>query len=167
MSTMNTMTPEFRKTVDFALTPDIQAILGLDIRSPQTESRRIADIIRRYAVIVCRSAPRLTDDEWLAICDVQAGPATSINDILGIPYHVSERFYELDSKWDIDARELGYRIQAMEFEELLAIGEFVDRFWMWGGLVGDDGWSGVIARIKESMKVDNSLYSIGSVFAGN
>lgn len=135
------------------LSSNHQVILGERTKTNITTSSRIADIIERYALMIGKSLPDLSDDEWLAICDCQSGSMESTGTLAIIEQNIVDIADDLGCTWGVDANYLAHKIHNMPMVQKMAIAEFVDRFLNWPEMTNDAiCWGDVIRRIKQSFR---------------
>ncbi|QOX80919.1 hypothetical protein FY034_18125 (plasmid) [Trichlorobacter lovleyi] len=96
----------------------------------------ISSALIRYYSVLERECPQLKKNEWLAICDVANA----------LPKHTDSRQHDparflwasiegaaevdgLSEKWEIDGKELAYKIKAMSYVQQCAIIEVASLFW--------------------------------------
>lgn len=113
------------------LTPELISIIQATFPEGRGNmSGRINTILSRYAEMVARSAPELTEAEWCAICEANNGTVTD-----DIPASVTMLWANvhdcrgLGEKWDVDAKKLVAKMRAWTYAESVACAEIVERFW--------------------------------------
>lgn len=94
-----------------------------------SRSGRIGTIAERYAEIVARAMPTLTEAEWLSIVDTNNGTILDLVGVQGLHWNLDDYAAEQASKWGVDVHALVKRIAAMPYASKVAIAEVVDRFW--------------------------------------
>ncbi len=96
----------------------------------------INTVADRYKVIIERNMPTLTESEWLALMDILNGYMTDniTQAVNGIIWSLRDsiNLEGLDNKWDLPEDFVG-RIEAMSFEQRLAIIHTGERFWSFAG----------------------------------
>lgn len=97
-------------------------------------SSRIAGVTLRYAEICRRELPKLTRDQWAALCNANKG----INDqLLGDnPSSVQTMLWAnvadapgLGEKWGVDPQELVEAVRCWTYTQAVAAYEAIVRFW--------------------------------------
>jgi hypothetical protein len=118
------------------LSDPVEKILGPELDSL---SGRISSIVIRYGEIMRLECPALSENEWLAICDVLNGTwlaaESSPNDpakYIGASISDGDKYDGIGEKWGVDALDLARRVRDMRYFEQCAIIEIATRFWKWG-----------------------------------
>jgi hypothetical protein len=105
----------------------IRRVLQVD---GENRSGRLNAVCERFDVIIHDELSRMTlaRDEWCAICDVLNGTWLLDNnwqscwaEMLDSP--------EMDDKWGIDHKALGWRLKEMSLAGRAAVVDVVERFW--------------------------------------
>lgn len=105
----------------------IRRVLEAD---PENRSGRINEVCQRFDSIIVDELSRMTfsRDEWCAICDVLNGTWLADRnwqscwaEMLDSP--------EMDGKWGIDHKALGWRLHEMSLAGRAAVADVVERFW--------------------------------------
>lgn len=98
-------------------------------------SGRLNTVAERYAYIVDRDCPTLTEAQWCAICDALNGYWMDSGDsgagvrLAWAEVEDADRLNGLGDKWDVDARDLSAQLRDMTAGQQVAVAEVVQRFW--------------------------------------
>ena len=124
--------------------------LDRDADSGESLSGRITLIVDRYADIVSRHTPALSEGEWKAVMDVMNGYFAGIGNPDAprwIWASVSDACTgDLAEKWQIDGPALVEKLRAMDYAAGVAVSEIARRFWSRCPSIGiDDALSQALA----------------------
>jgi len=114
-------------------TAEIDALLAARSRDgEQDRSAIISRVAGRYAELVERERPELSEGEWNFFRDILNG--TSMLDSWSVNYLGAEaedaiRLTGADEKWEIDGKSLIKRIQRWSYAQKLAVVDAVERWW--------------------------------------
>lgn len=125
---------EIKQPICFRLGP-LLPIVESRVNEARDVSSLMRSILERYDVIVKRSMPLLTVNEWCLIFDALNG--TWLLDNAGLvisafPVEISDaiRLNGADSKWGVDGSSLMAKINAMTPANILAAIDAAERFWV-------------------------------------
>ena len=116
-------------------------------------SGRLNTVAERYAYIVSRDCPALTEAAWCAICDALNGYWLKGSDsdsgvrLAWAEIEDADRLNGLGDKWDIDARALAKMLRNCSAGQQVAVAEVVQRFWRHTDLPADEALLLAGARI--------------------
>ena len=106
----------------------IQGRDGLD----ESLSGRLSTVAERYALIVEKHKPDMSEAEWNACRDALNGvwlrDALSLSAIWAEIYD-ADALNGLGAKWGIDAKALAHRVRDMNAAEKVALVEAVENWW--------------------------------------
>jgi hypothetical protein len=119
-----------------------------DSRSRSSMLSAIAD---RYAEIIRRAIPELSEGEWKLIFDVMNGCWTLDQPYIqaqGLSHQIADgtAMDGLGEKWDVDGLTLARRVADLPLASQLAIIDTAERFWSLGSTDGEE-WPTLIARL--------------------
>lgn len=106
------------------LSPEAHAVIGEGMGL----SARINTIAIRYGALVKRCRPALGRGQWAAICDALNGTLIDPETISALWMDI-EDCEGLGDKWNVDQRQLVEKLQTMDYGQLVAVAEAVERFW--------------------------------------
>lgn len=95
-------------------------------------SATIARMLGRYQEICRRRLPELSRDEWCLIADSLNGALSDPPQSVAWSIHGIEdsvRLDQIDAKWSVDWPALRERLQALDYAQLVAVVDLVERFW--------------------------------------
>ena len=101
----------------------------------KNRSGRLNTVAERYAYVVQRDCPALTEAEWCAICDALNGYWLDGGDsgagvrLAWAEIEDADRLDGLGAKWDVDANALALRLRDATAGQQVAVAEVVQRFW--------------------------------------
>lgn len=130
----------------------IQAVLE---GHADNRSGRLNTICERYADIVRRDCPMLTEAEWCAICDALNGYWMDAGDTLGVRFAWAELLdcEGLGEKWGVDVPTLAARLRESGAGAQVAVAEVVQRFWQHADLPRRDALHRAGARLVDAPEV--------------
>jgi hypothetical protein len=109
------------------------------VGQPDNYSSRVNSIIGRYMAIVLDAMPELSENEWLAICDANTGPAFVPMEMEPSVENDPARYAWMnvaDSEpgyvkeaWGVDNLELARKMKSMSFIEQCGVVEVIQKFW--------------------------------------
>lgn len=106
------------------LSPDAHAVIG----EGTGLSARINTVALRYGEVVTRCRPAFTQAQWSAIFDALNGTILEPDTIAALWMDV-RGFEGLGDKWNIDQDALTNELRSMDYGQLVAVAEAVERFW--------------------------------------
>lgn len=108
------------------LPDDVHALLC----NPESESGRIATIIRMYTDVARESRPILTRAEWCGLFDHMNGleVAGEMADLRLLWANITEHD-GLGAKWGFDQALLAQKLHGLPYPQLVAIYEVKEQFW--------------------------------------
>lgn len=98
-------------------------------------SGRLNTVAERYAYVIERDCPKMTEAEWCAVCDALNGYWMDIGD-LGVGVRMAwaeiedaDRLNGLGEKWGVDAHAIAMRLRDSTAGQQVAVAEVVQKFW--------------------------------------
>jgi thiol-disulfide isomerase/thioredoxin len=98
-------------------------------------SGRLNTVAERYAYVVERDCPALTEAQWCAVCDalngywIDGGDSGAGVRLAWAEIEDADRLDGLGEKWGVDAHALAVQLRDSTAGQQVAVAEIVQRFW--------------------------------------
>lgn len=122
----------------------------------ENRSGRLNTVAERYAYVVERDCPTLSEAQWCAICDalngywMDAGDSGAGVRLAWAEIEDADRLNGLGQKWGVDAHALATLLRDSTAGQQVAVAEIVQRFWGHSDLPTREALAKAGARIADA-----------------
>lgn len=125
---------EVSRRIDFALLQHavMMRVIGVE---DHNSVNKLCTMLIRYRAICKLDCPEMSENEWMACCDVMNGTWREAENYITDPAKFIGRSIKdseddgMGEKWGIDCKEFSARLDGMAYSSLCAIMEVVNRWW--------------------------------------